>query len=342
MDAMTALRRLSGVRRAWPDKDRSLSVEVLRSSDRGQPRLRAGRISADGRLSLLPYAQDPALPGLSPQLDGRLVVHRAGRRAVVLGDERATKLLRRGRAAAADPSTASTAFDRTGLRTPEVLERGDSHLDLAVLPGRTLHDLGGHGLPGWERLAQVWPNLTGVEAELPRHGPEEEAAVLRRWLGHVHDHRALGPDSGLRSLSARVERVCALLEQGTGPLVVAHRDLHDKQLLWDGEELGLLDLDTASRAEAALDLGNLAAHVELMEITGRLGPSSYRLVLGLLDDVATWMPTSTARLRAYTQAARLRLACVHAFRPDARSWLPAWLERCLEIPLSTTIPPWSS
>lgn len=338
MDAMTAMRRVDGVRRAWPDKDRTLSVEILQRDGQGEPRLRAGRIDADGRLSLLPHAQDPALPGLSPQLEGRLVVHRAGRRAVVLGDERATKLLRRGRAAA-DPSVANAAFDRTGLRTPEVLERGESHLVLTLLPGRTLRDLGDHGLPGWERLAQVWPNLTGVEADLPRHGADQEAAVLRRWLGHARDHQAL---TRLEPLTVQVERTCSLLEQGPGPMVVAHRDLHDKQLLWDGEDLGLLDLDTASMAEAALDLGNLAAHVELMELTGRLSPSSYRLVLGLLDDVATWMPTSTARLRAYTQAARLRLACVHAFRPGAQRWLPAWLERCLHTPPSTTVPDWSS
>ena len=41
--------------------------------------------------------------------------------------------------------------------------------------------------------------------------------------------------------------------------------------LWDGITLGLLDLDTAARGEAALDLGNLWAHVELRHAQGSLG-----------------------------------------------------------------------
>lgn len=330
MDAMTVLRSTPGVRRAWPGKDRGLTVELLEPHGPGEPRLRAGRIDASGHLQLLPHAQDPDLPGLSPRLEGRLVVHRAGRRAVVLGPEQATKLVRPGRVV--DPGAAGLPFARVGLRTAEVLEVGSCHLALAVLPGRTLHELGDRGLPGWERLAQVWPSLAAQPTDLPVHGPLQEANVLERWLGHVRDHGAL---DGVGALDAQVERTCALLVQDGGTLVASHRDLHDKQLLWDGEDLGVLDLDTAASAEAALDLGNLVAHADLMELTGRLSGNAHRQVLDLLDDVAVWMPTTTARLLAYTRAARLRLACVHAFRPGAEAWLPTWLDRCLR-PSTTT------
>ena len=75
----------------------------------------------------------------------------------------------------------------------------------------------------------------------------------------------------------------------------------------------------------------------LMRVTGRLGAAAHDRVLGLLDDVASRLPTTARRLRAYTDAARLRLALVHVFRPGAGAWLAAWTHLALN---STTTLGW--
>lgn len=329
--AVTTLRRLPGLLRAWPDKDRGLVFEQRDEADR----LRAGRIDADGRVSLLPHATDPALPDLSPRLlapagDGRLVVHRAGRRAVVLRPDRVRKLVRAGRAGRLADPRAARPFLRAGLRTPEVLDRSPSHLDLELLPGTSLGDLGDAGLAGWERLTRLWPGVVRPEA-LPEHTGADEAAVLRGWhrraarLG-VLDVAAVSP----RALADAVAVVCARLEAPGQALAAAHRDLHDGQLLWDGTTLSLLDLDTAALAEPALDLGNLAAHVDLMRAQGRLGAAAHGRVGALLDELAGGL-AGRPRLDAYYLGARLRLICVHAFRPGTEAWLPAWTAQTLRL-----------
>ena len=117
--------------------------------------------------------------------------------------------------------------------------------------------------------------------------------------------------------------------------VVSHADLHDGQLLWDGTSLGVIDLDGARMAEPALDLMNLRAHAELHHLRGPLSAHSLDVVIGHIDDVASRMPTTRARLEAYLQASRLRLIFVHSFRPGASSWLGEWMDHALSAHSST-------
>ena len=336
-----ALARIPGLRRAWPEADGAIAFEAVDASD---GLLRAGRVDRAGAWRLMPYAADPDLPGLTPgsaaDLGGRLVVHRPGRRAVVVGEHLVRKIVRPGRARRLCPPRARRVFESAGLRVPGVVGRGADHLDLELVPGRSLHELGDAGLAGWRRLARVWPDAVRDAAALPEHTGAHEAGVLHRWLVRA---RAAGALDVLDAVGGRgriersVERACAALDEDRGPAVAAHRDLHDGQLLWDGCDLSLIDLDTAATAEAALDLGNLAAHADLARVTGRLGAAAHDRVLGLLDDVASRLPTASRRLRAYTDAARLRLALVHVFRPGAGAWLAAWTHLALN---STTTLGW--
>ena len=339
-----ALARIPGLRRAWPEADGAVVFEAVDADGL----LRAGRVDRAGTRRLTPYAADPDLPGLSPalaaDLGGRLVVHRLGRRAVVVGERLVRKLVRPGRADRLCPPRARRAFGGAGLRVPEVVGRGSNHVDLELVPGRPLHELGDAGLAGWRRLARVWPDVVrgaDARAALPEHTGAHEAAVLHRWLVRVRAAGALdaldAAAGGRGRIERGVERACAALGEDPRPAVAAHRDLHDGQFLWDGRELSLIDLDTAAAAEAALDLGNLAAHADLARMTGRLGAAAHDRVLGLLDDVAARLPTASRRLRAYTDAARLRLALVHVFRPGAGAWLAAWTHLALN---STTTLGW--
>ena len=153
---VSVLPRIPGLRRAWPEADGAIAFEAVDASD---GLLRAGRVDHAGAWRLMPYAADPDLPGLTPgsaaDLGGRLVVHRPGRRAVVVGEHLVRKIVRPGRARRLFPPRARRVFESAGLRVPGVVGRGADHLDLELVPGRSLHELGDAGLAGWRRLARV-------------------------------------------------------------------------------------------------------------------------------------------------------------------------------------------
>ena len=325
---LSTLRAVPGLRRAWPDHRGSSPATATIECVDGEGRLRAGHVSAGGAPELLPYATDPELPALSARLTGALVVHRAGRRAVVMEAARVRKIVRPPKAASLvrAHTTAASILRVTGLRTPRILGDGDDVVDLELLPGRSLDELGDAGLPGWRRLTDSWAHLADAEADLPVHGPRQETEVLRRWFASAHRYGVIDQSDLLHE---QVVDTCLRLREDDGVHVVAHRDLHDGQLLWDGRELSLLDLDTAAMAEAALDLGNLWAHTDLMAVRGRLRPDSHARVRDLLDDLARRLPTTTQRLEAYYRSSALRLVFVHAFRPAAHRWLPTWVSHCL-------------
>lgn len=336
-----ALWAIPGILRAWPAKSGRVAFECRDQ----EGRLRAGILDPrQGGPRLLPYAGDPALPALSPDLGGRLVVHRAGRRAVVLAEDRVTKLTRPGRARPSPTSLeAFEAFAGMGLRVPRILRADEDRIDLELVPGRSLGELGDAGIAGWQRLAQAWGRLRPPSTALPLHSPAHEARVLYQWYERATSYgileEATQDPHAVPALGRAVEAACAELEAGGlgsgGPVpTLCHRDLHDGQLLWDGQDLSLIDLDTPALAEAALDLGNLMAHAELMALQGRLSPQGHDRVQGLLEDMAAASPTTGARLRAYHHGARLRLIFVHAFRPGARAWLPRWTSSCLAAPSS--------
>lgn len=318
--AMSALRELPGVRRAWPAADGSLTLELVRDGS-----LLAGRLSAEGGLRLAEHRRDPGLPGLTPS-GGRLVVHRLHRRAVLLHPDRATKVLRPGRAAgvAAVSSRMGEACRRAGLGAATVRTVAEDRVEFALMPGRTLHDLGDAGHDGWRELAARWPLLARQPVDLPAHDAAAEASVLRQWLGHA---QRFGSLTLTAQLARAVDRTCAELAGAPDPEMTLHRDLHDKQAVWDGGSLTLLDLDTAARGEAALDLANLLTHVELRQAQGTLrDPGPVREALaGVVDELRI----SPARLAAYEAAARLRLALLYAFRPHSAPWLGAWVDRAL-------------
>lgn len=330
---LDALGRVPGLRRAWPGRTDEVIVECHDDQDR----LRAGILAGDGGVRLLPYATDPRLPALSPRLPGELVVHRAGRRAVLLGDDRVRKTTRPGRARPSQGALeAYRAFSAVGLRIPRIYGTGEAYIDLERLPGHSLAELGDEGLAGWQYLAGVWGDLRPPEADLAVHGPLQEAEVLRGWFERAHRYGVLeGLVESPDALTRAVEAACARLAEEPGPMTLCHRDLHGGQLLWTGEELSLIDLDTPCVAEAALDVANLIAHAELMALQGRLSRQGADALEPVLESLAASVPTGAERLSVYHQASALRVLFVHAFRPPARTWLPQWAHLCLTAPSSS-------
>ncbi|MET1034818.1 MAG: phosphotransferase [Arthrobacter sp.] len=325
------------VRRAWPAPD---GTQVFEAVD-GAGRVRAG--AWDGRgAALLRHATDPRLPGLSDE--GTVLVHRRGKRAVVRRDTAGgtdyVKALRPGRGpAVAETSRRLAAMAlEAGLLAPRVLSAGGDAVRFSALPGMPIAEYAGAASPGWvaawDLWAGAWPALVATDAgALPVHDAGREAEVLGTWAGHLLAHDPLGlTAAGRARVDARLAAVAGDLERlaaGERPPVTAHRDLHDKQLLYDrgADRLGILDFDTAARADVELDLGNLLAHLELRRDQGVIAASARDSAAARVLGVAADLGADPRRLDAYTEAARLRLVCVYAFRPAWRGLAERWLAR---------------
>ena len=78
------------------------------------------------------------------------------------------------------------------------------------------------------------------------------------------------------------------------------------------DEIGLIDFDTAARGEAALDVANLLVHLELRVLQGLLDA---KVAAASADAFIDGYAAVPSRMQVYADAARLRLACVYAYRP---------------------------
>ena len=258
------------------------------------------------RPALQPYGVDRRLPGLRDALResaATLISHRAGKRAVVRVSGAFVKVVRPDRAAGiADAARRAAAL----VATPRVLgcDPARGLVRFAPAAGASLRDA-----PTPAALAAAGQALRalhdGARPSAAVHDAAAEAAVVRRWVGAFVGHGAWHPAAG--EALAQLPRVLSGLLRAPGtPLVALHRDLHDGQVLVSAHgAVTLLDLDTLAIGEAALDLANLLVHVELTR------PGAGEELLDAYDPP----PAVRDRLDAYAAATRLRLACVHAFRP---------------------------
>lgn len=306
------------VRRAWPEEDGM----VFEAGD--ARRLVGGRWDARRGATVVDPLHDRRLPGLAELPSSSAVIsYRPGKRAVAHCTERGTytKVVRPGRAQRVLDGVERGAVFASSFATPRVLGSDDASVTFAAVAGLTVHDLapqidGAEWQQLWRDWGQRWVAATQGSSTAPVHGPAEEAAVVRTWHAHLERWAGLDP-----TFADAVDRVTEALVAGSvEPFVPAHRDLHDKQLLWDGAGgFGLLDVDTACRAEAALDLGNLRAHALLRGMQGVYRPGQVRVARAAVDAAAGQLGVTQQRLALYERAAVLRLGCVYAFRPAWRS-----------------------
>lgn len=247
--------------------------------------------------------------------------HKPGRRLTLRarGPRRSVivKLYRSDRAATVAERISALAEGPTALEVPEVLavDLTERLLVLSDIPGVPLREavLGadeagchraGAAIAAWH---QAWAGRK--PAALREHTIELELDVL---VNHA----------GLASGEIGFLVNASLLELGEEwpPATVVHRDLYEEQVLLD-ERVGLVDLDDAALGPPELDVGNLLAHLDLLELHSDRGLAGAKEAL--LDGYAMRGPLDLRLLERCRTLARLRLACIHG-EPRLLSAAPVW------------------
>jgi hypothetical protein len=264
-----------------------------------------------------------AVPG-APEI----MAYRLGKRCVLKisagGNAAVVKIVRPSRLSALAARLAAVAA------TPEVPVPAVLHVDekagalaLAWVPGRGIENLRGgdaanaHAAAG--RLLRAFH--APVADAAPGWTASRELEQLADWAGRTGD---LLPAATTR-LAALVTRLQAAVP-GEAPPVRLHRDFYDKQVLVDGVRATLLDLDTMTSGDPALDVGNHLAHVILRsrQEPGR-SPAADVLAGEFLGGYGADAELQSRAL--WWQAAALaRLVVIYTLRPRWRDIIPLILE----------------
>ncbi|MFC0292666.1 phosphotransferase [Brachybacterium muris] len=299
---------------------------------------------------VLDAATDEALPSLTRALAAHpgatVVSHRPGKRAVLRTRDRDgqvlyVKVANKGRTRRALGAIERAAAFDGPFRTPQVVAAEDESLTFAALSGTPLHE----GLPtadgtwqrAWRTTMDAWAQAVRTSRtappEGPLHGPAEEIAVLEKWHERACHVDPEGAEHRDRAVALARELLTHLPALDRPALI--HRDLHDKQILWDPDQdqdqdqdhgpergPGLLDVDTACLGDPALDAGNLRAHATWRERQGQWTGEQAAQVRAEIDRVclgADALGIDPAALAAYETATLARLTCLYALRPRWRA-----------------------
>lgn len=279
---------------------------------------------------------ETALPGVARWLGGdaleatRVLAWRPGRRMVLAarcaGVDVIVKCLRRGRsnALAAAHASIAAALPAEFVRVPRILAH-DEALSTISFERIAGSELALSSTADTERAGSALRSLWNarIDAPLKVHDRAHELANLDRAA--LRFERALGAlPRGFASARTRLER----LEAPASPsYVLAHRDLHDGQFLFDAGGAVLLDLDLCARCEPELDAANFAVHLRLCglqrvrgadERGARSAEEAFLASAGISE--------GTHAYGFYAAATSLRLALVFGIRPRWAELAPRLVE----------------
>ncbi|MCA8962484.1 MAG: aminoglycoside phosphotransferase family protein, partial [Planctomycetes bacterium] len=275
----TALRELDALRL---DRSRKAGWHVLLPSQRGEGIRWVGFdedfASAPKRLSpLRDHRLDTILPSLGRWLDCgatiTLVAYKPGRRVVLFADDGQepvmVKLYHKDRGYERRWRVATTC---PGVATPRVVDWDAKRrcLTTTLIGGASLNQrwLSNRGEPtDGVALAEVVRGLWEVRPpqDFGTFDAYDEIATLEARLPEYHEILAT-PSPRAETLVAQVSK--ALANTASDDRVLCHRDFHDKQVLIDGDRVGLIDFDLAALGPRALDVGNMIAHIRLRDCKG--------------------------------------------------------------------------
>lgn len=141
------------------------------------------------------------------------------------------------------------------------------------------------------------------------HTAHDEIALLEKF---VKVPCQLAPELADELMSTLEHVKRSLGESADAPLALSHRDFHEKQFLIGETTSHLIDFDTLTMANPALDAGNFLAHIHLAELETGLNFSHLKGVF--LDGYRAGANERPVEfIDAYIRSALLRLACIHSY-----------------------------
>ena len=269
---------------------------------------------------------DRALLGLAPVLaSGDLISYRPGRRAVLARKDSYVKVVppRKLAGLVARHESFSKAALGAGFRVPEILwvdhdvgAVAFEAIDVPPLRGRWWRS----GARSLLRVGYLLGRL--AEGPVPENLPERAVDNASWWLQTVRDWDPIPTIETLRRIEAIFE-----VEVEWGPPAAVHGDLHDGNLLWDGETAALIDLDVASIGGAWTDLVSLLAHVELRSAHEGAVATHRDALAGTLVEGFTGVHAGVDLAPAVARELA-RLVCVYRFRRPEHRHSDVLLDRC--------------
>lgn len=197
------------------------------------------------------------------------------------------------------------------------------------VPGQALYELvsGVDVHDAHARAGRALCRLHGLPLpEGPRRTCHDEAAQLADWIGRV---APMFPDVADRLASglARVQDEIGAADDPDASPALIHGDFYDKQILFDGRRITILDTDNLVAGDPAQDLGNFAAHVRLRQLQA---PGQYKNLAAARHAflAAYGAANGSVARRAiwWRRATTLRLAALYALRPRWRFLVTKLLE----------------
>ena len=161
---------------------------------------------------------------------------------------------------------------RPPLRVARPIGTSDDHRLIAFewLPGRMLSDLCLAPEIGWEAVRRTGEALAALHAQdaewlepWTRADETSYFASLAREIGFIHPPLAGLAESVARQVTSRLSGA----PDWHRPL---HSDFSDTQVLIDGRDVAIVDLDSARSGDPADDLGSLLAQEESYALRGKL------------------------------------------------------------------------
>jgi len=209
------------------------------------------------------------------------------------------------------------------LRIASLLGCSDHQRLLAFewLPGTLMAERFAAGEMDWRVMADAGAALAALHAQAPEGleswTRQDETAYLLSLAQEIAFIRPelAGPSGKL------ARRLVSRLTGAPAMSVPVHGDFSDGQVLIDGRQVAVVDLDSSYRGDPADDLGSLLAQLETYELSGRFPPGAVEqlgyALLGGYRRAARHAPAD--RIGLYTAAGLLRRARF-AFRARKADW----------------------
>lgn len=270
----------------------------------------------------IPFISKMNRPGsTSPH---RIVSYRPGRRVVIetesCGQDTMIKAYRKRNTLKAKEkyAIALSAAGRGGFDIPDLLDvdLAGEYMLMEKRAGRTL-TISPATTHTWRDVGAFLRQFQGGSTidGLNEFTPADELTVLderaRRFCLCLPEL----PEGWVRGRERLEDQVASLPPPTYG---LAHRDLHDRQLIVGSHTISLLDFDLLCIADVALDSANLLAHMKLRIMqAAKPGTSALRACReGFLQGLDRQDETGFEyRQRFYEASTFLRLALLYALRP---------------------------